>query len=100
MSKKDLVDLDLTVSVHIGLKYGDLTPSEEDREMRRLHAETCSQIKDEMEQHVMDTISEALGYDNETLESKITARTLEHHRLAKAEQDGRDLRARQRSGQG
>lgn len=100
MAKKDLVDLSLTVAVHIGLKYGDLQPSDEDREMRRLHAETCSQIKDEMEQKVMDAISEALGYDNETLETKIAERRVEHERLAKAEQDGRDLRARQRSGQG
>ncbi len=100
MAKKDLVDLNLTVSVHIGLKYGDLAPSEEDREMRRLHAATCGQIKDEMEQHVMDTISEALGYDNETLERKIAARTVEHEQKAQAEQDGRDLRKRQRSGQG
>ncbi len=98
MGKKDLVDLRLGVSVNISLSYGSSAPSEEDRQTRQLHAETCSQIKAEMEQHVMDTISEALGYDNVTLEAKIVARTLEHDKLEKAEEAGRKLRADQRAG--
>lgn len=98
MAKKDLVDLRLGVGVHISLSYGDTQPSEEDRKTRELHAQTCEQLKDEIELEVMAKVSEALGYDNDTLIEKFSAREDKINQLKAAEEAGRKLRENQRAG--
>ncbi len=98
MAKKDLVDLRLGVGVNISLSYGDQSPSEEDRETRRLHSQTCAQIKDELEAELLVRVGEALGYDNETLKKKIGERAEKEQATQEAEEAGRKLRADQRAG--
>lgn len=98
MGKKDLVDLRLGVALHISLSYGDTSPSEEERETRRLHAQTCAQIKDELEVELIDRVAEALGYDNETLKQKIGERANKEQAARTAEEAGHTLRENQRAG--
>ena len=98
MAKKDLVDLLLGVGVHISLSYGDHQPSEDDRETRRLHAETCSQLKEEMEIELLERVGEALGYDNATLQEKFGEREAKLMQLRAAEKAGHKLREDQRAG--
>lgn len=97
---RDLVDLTLTCRLNIGLKYGALQPSEKDRERRGLQAMTVDAIKEEIEAEAMDKLCEALGYDSETLETKLMERAAQQAQDKKAEEDGHKLRQRQRSGQG
>jgi hypothetical protein len=100
VAQKDLVDLRLGVGVNISLKYGDLQPSDEDRETRRLHAETCSQLKEEIEIEILAKVGEALGYDNDTLKEKFIAREVKLSNLRVQEEAGRKLREDQRAGRG
>ncbi len=98
MGKKDLVDLRLGVNVSISLSYGDPSPSEEDRQTRRLHAHTCEQLKEEIEIEVLAKVAEALGYDNDTLQEKFVEREANIEILKVKEEAGRKLRADQRAG--
>jgi len=97
---RDLVDLNLTVNLYIGMKYGAVPPTEEQQEQRTLQAMTVDAIKNEIEAEAMDKLAEALGYDNETLQAKLQERDVKQAQDKKAEEDGRKLRQKQRSGVG
>lgn len=96
---RDLVDLTLTCRLNVGMKYGAVPPTDEQLERRGLHAKTVGDLVMEIEAEAMDKLAEALGYDNETLQAKLQERDVQRAQDKKAEEDGRELRKRQRSGQ-
>lgn len=97
---RDLVDLTLSVNINVGLSYGSHTPDEEERERRKLHVEAIAQWKEETEAALADKLSELLGYDNVTLQTKMDGREVSEAQQDVAEKAGRDLRSRQRTGRG
>ncbi len=96
----DLVDLSLTVRLTVGLKYGAVPPTDEQLERRGLYASTVADLVEEIEIEAVAKLKEALGYRPETLEAKLKERAAKRAADKKAEEDGRALRQKQRSGQG
>lgn len=96
----DLVDLSLTVRLNVGLKYGAVAPTDEQLERRGLYASTVADLVEEIEIEAVDKLKEALGYRPEILEAKLKERAAKRAADKKAEEDGRALRQKQRSGQG
>jgi len=97
---RDLVDLTLTCKLNVSLKYGAVAPTDEQLERRGLYAKTVGELVEEIEIEAMDKLAEALGYDSETLQAKLIDRSTQRAATQKAEEDGRALRQKQRSGQG
>jgi hypothetical protein len=97
---RDLVDLKLTCKLYVSLKYGAVPPNDEQLELRGLHAKAVGDIVGEIEAEAMDKLAEVLGYDSETLQAKLQERDVQRAQDKKAEEDGRALRQKQRSGQG
>lgn len=97
---RDLVDLTLGCKLNVSLKYGAVPPTDEQLELRGLHAKAVGELVEEIEAEAADKLAEALGYDAETLETKLKERAAQRAADKKAEEDGRALRQRQRSGQG
>ncbi len=96
----DLVDLTLTCRLYVGLKYGAVPPTDDQLERRGLYAATVADLVEEIEIEAVDKLKEALGYRPETLEAKLKERAAKRAADKKAEEDGRVLRQKQRSGQG
>ncbi len=97
---RDLVDLTLACRLNVSMKYGAVPPNDEQLELRALHAKAVGELVEEIEAEAMDKLAEALGYDAETLETKLKERAAQRAEDKKAEEDGRKLRERQRSGLG
>ena len=97
---RDLVDLTLTCKLNVSLKYGAVPPNDEQLERRGLYAKTVGELVGEIEAEAMDKLADALGYDNDTLQAKLQERDVQRAQDKKAEEDGRKLRQKQRSGQG
>ena len=97
-TNKDLVDLTVSVNISIGLSFGNVQPTEEQRRIRALQAQAVSSLKPLLEQQCIVEICEELGYDESTIRERMVARDAQIGELHKAEDDGRSEKNRQRKG--
>ena len=95
---KDCGDLTVAVVIRTGVKYLAAAVGEDDTLFRTAIDEKIADILPQLEKTILDQICDHIGYDQETVAVKITARDDKNEADREAEETGRAEKQAKRDG--
>lgn len=96
--KIDCGDVELSLNLVFGMTYRLTSTSDEERDARDAMMAKVMEMKPHLEKTVLEQIGEHIGYDQETITTKVKARDEKNAADRKAEDDGRAVKSAQRAG--
>jgi len=96
--KIDCGDVELSVNIVFGMTYRGVPANDDERKQRNAMMEKVMAMKPEFEASTMKEFADAIGYDAETIERKVTTRDVKFAEDREAEKQGRAEKSAQRAG--